>query len=124
MAGTFASGSAEWTPLDELTALFAAERPDDLHRALILTPPAGGDAADAFIPVWLLRRVHGNEPEDAATTALLLVTDRRWGLQPCASSAGSPTRASSPMTNSTCSPTRSWPQDGTSTGSHRLTGST
>jgi hypothetical protein len=67
-----------WTPLDELADLSSAATVEELHRRLVLLPAAGGDAADTFIPMALFNQFHGGNPEAAATTALLLVTDNRW----------------------------------------------
>lgn len=68
----------EWTPLDQLVALSLAPTVEDFYRRLVLLPPAGKNAADAFEPFCLFRQFHESEPQGAVTTALLLVTDRRW----------------------------------------------
>jgi hypothetical protein len=67
-----------WSPLDDLMALHSAEDADELRRRLILYPAAPGNSADAFEPWCLLHAVHKDEPDGAAATALLLLTDRRW----------------------------------------------
>ena len=67
-----------WTPQDELADLSSSSTVEELHRRLVLLPTAGGDAADTFIPMALFNQFHRGNPEAAATTALLLVTDNRW----------------------------------------------
>ena len=68
----------EWTALHQLVALSSAPTVEEFYRRLILLPPAGNNSADAFEPLCLFRQFHESEPEGAATTALLLVTDPRW----------------------------------------------
>lgn len=68
----------EWTPLHQLVALSSAPTVEEFYRRLVLLPPAGNNRADAFQPFCLFRQFHESEPEEAATTALLLVTDPRW----------------------------------------------
>jgi hypothetical protein len=50
----------------------------ELRRRLLCFTNWGGNKADAFEPWCLFHRVHADEPEGAVTTALLLLTDRRW----------------------------------------------
>lgn len=61
----------------ELVDLWSAPDANTLHRVLVLHPPAGR-SADTFEPFGLLRRHHETEPATSFTTALLLLTDRRW----------------------------------------------
>jgi hypothetical protein len=68
----------EWTPLHDLVALHTANDADELRRRLVLFPAASGKSADAFEPWCLLHAAHKHDPEGAAATALLLLTDRRW----------------------------------------------
>jgi hypothetical protein len=63
--------------LEELLELWSAPNADALHRALVLRPPVRG-SADAFEPFALLQQHHQSEPDSSLTTALLLLTDRRW----------------------------------------------
>lgn len=65
-------------PLEDLVALHAAEDADELHRRLLCFSEWGGNKADAFEPWCLLHKFHADEPEGAAATAMLLLTDRRW----------------------------------------------
>lgn len=67
-----------WSPLDDLVALHTAEDADELHRRLLCSGDGGGNKSDAFEPWCLLHGVHADEPDGAAVTALLLLTDRRW----------------------------------------------
>lgn len=67
-----------WSPLDDLVALHSAEDAGELHRRLLCFSDGGGNKADAFEPWCLLHRFHADEPDGAAVTALLLLTDRRW----------------------------------------------
>lgn len=59
-------------------ALHSAKDAGELHRRLLCFGDGGGNKSDAFEPWWLLRHFHADEPDGAATTALLLLTDRRW----------------------------------------------
>ena len=68
----------EWTPRHELATLFGAASPHEFHRMLVTLPAAPGDTGDTFVPWCLFHRFHEAQPEAAATTAMLLVTDRRW----------------------------------------------
>lgn len=68
----------EWSLLDDLVTLHSAENADELHRRLLCFGDGGGNKDDAFEPWWLLHRFHADEPDGAAVTALLLLTDRRW----------------------------------------------
>jgi hypothetical protein len=68
----------EWTPLDELAVLFGAQSADELHRRLVVLPTVPGNTSDTFVPWSLFHQFHDGQPEGAATTAMLLVTDRRW----------------------------------------------
>lgn len=63
--------------LRELLALGRAPTADALHRVLVLSRPVR-HSTDTMEPLWLLRRVAEAEPEEALTTAFLLLTDRRW----------------------------------------------
>lgn len=69
---------SEWSPVDDLVALHSAEDAGELHRRLLCFGDGGGNKADAFEPWCLLHRFHADEPDGAAITALLLLTDRRW----------------------------------------------
>ena len=73
-----------WTPLHQRVALSSAPRVEEFYRRLVLLAPAGNNLADAFEPLCLFRHFHKSEPEGAATTALLLVTDPRWRDVPIA----------------------------------------
>lgn len=64
--------------LTELVELWSAPNADSLHRVLVLRSPMRRSSADAFEPFALLQKHHESEPELALTTALLLLTDRRW----------------------------------------------
>jgi hypothetical protein len=68
----------EWTPLHELAAFFEAAGPHEFHRMLVTLPPVPGNTGDTFLPWCLFHKFHEGQPEGAATTAMLLVTDRRW----------------------------------------------
>ena len=63
--------------LRELLALGRAPTADALHRVLVLSRPVR-HSTDTMEPLWLLRRIAETEPEEAFTTAFLLLTDRRW----------------------------------------------
>jgi hypothetical protein len=63
--------------LRELLALGKAPNADALHRVLVLSRPVR-HSTDTMEPLWLLRRIAETEPEEALTTAFLLLTDRRW----------------------------------------------
>jgi len=65
-------------PLDDLVALHTADDAGELHRRLLCFPDWGGNKADAVEPWCLLHKFHADEPDGAAVTALLLLTDRRW----------------------------------------------
>lgn len=67
-----------WTPLDDLVALHSADDVNEFHRRLVLYPTAPTSKSDAFEPWCLFRQFHKDNPEGAVTTAVLLVTDRRW----------------------------------------------
>lgn len=67
-----------WSPFDDLVALHSAEDAGELHRRLLCFGGGGGNKADAFEPWCLFHKVHVDEPDGAAATALLLLTDRRW----------------------------------------------
>lgn len=68
----------EWTPLEEMFALGNAGSVEEFHRRLVLFPSADRNRSDAFEPVCWFRHYHETKGHGAATTALLLVTDRRW----------------------------------------------
>lgn len=63
--------------LQELFDLWSASTADALHRVLVLHQPVRG-SADAHEPFALLQKHHKTEPAFSLTTALLLLTDRRW----------------------------------------------
>ena len=67
-----------WTALDEVLALHTASDVAEFQRRLVLYPGSFSKRSDAFEPWCLFRQFHKDNPEDALTTALLLVTDRRW----------------------------------------------
>lgn len=66
------------SPLEDFVALHSANDAGDLHRRLLCFGDGGGNKADAFEPWCLFHKVHADEPDGAAATALLLLTDRRW----------------------------------------------
>lgn len=68
----------EWTPLDDTVALHSADNVKEFHRRLVLHPTAPASKSGAFEPWCLFHRFHKDNPEGAVTTAVLLVTDRRW----------------------------------------------
>jgi hypothetical protein len=57
--------------------LWSAATADELHRVLVLFPPAR-KSADAFEPFALCRKHHESDPAGSLATAVLLLTDRRW----------------------------------------------
>jgi len=59
-------------------ALHTVENAGELYRRLLCFGGAGGNKSDAFEPWCLLHHFRADEPDGAATTALLLLTDRRW----------------------------------------------
>lgn len=61
----------------DLEALLEAATPDELHRALVLHPPAAV-AREPMLPVTLLRQVHAVGAEAVAPTFVLLATDPRF----------------------------------------------
>ena len=63
--------------LDDLTVLANAKTPADLHRALVLGPPAAYER-EISMPLTYFCNAHGLEPARAAETAMLLATDPRW----------------------------------------------
>lgn len=63
--------------LDDLTALVDANTPADLHRALVLGPPAAYER-EISMPLTYFRNAHDHDPARAAETAMLLATDPRW----------------------------------------------
>ena len=63
--------------LDDLTALMDAKTPADLHRALVLGPPAAYER-ETSMPLTYFRNAHDHDPVRAAETAMLLATDPRW----------------------------------------------
>lgn len=63
--------------LRELLALGRAPTADALHRVLVLSRPVR-QSTDTMEPLWLLHRIAETEPEEALTTAFLLLTDHRW----------------------------------------------
>lgn len=63
--------------LDDLTALMDANTPADLHRALVLGPPAAYER-EISMPLTYFRNAHDHNPARAAETAMLLATDPRW----------------------------------------------
>lgn len=64
--------------LAELSDLLSAETAADLHRVLVLYPPIRR-SADAFEPFQLFVKHHETESDGSIVTAVLLLTDRRWG---------------------------------------------
>ena len=68
----------DWTALDDLVALHSAGDAEEFHRRLVLYPSAPTTKSDAFEPWCLFQQFHKDSPEGAVTTAVLLVTDRRW----------------------------------------------
>jgi hypothetical protein len=68
----------EWESLEEALALFSAQSVDEFHQRLVLLPPDKRNAADSFEPTCLFQHYHRDDDQRAATTAFLLVTDRRW----------------------------------------------
>lgn len=67
---------SEIDPLSDLVALWTADNPEELWRALVLQP--GESTTDDWAAVDILRRHHGDGTPGALRTALLLCTDRRW----------------------------------------------
>ncbi len=63
--------------LRELLDLGSAPTADALHRVLVLSRPVRR-STDTMEPLWLLRRIAENEPDEVFTTAFLLLTDPRW----------------------------------------------
>lgn len=61
----------------DLSSLGSAHEAGELHRALVLGPPAAYER-EPTMPLHYFTRVHEHNPEGAATTAVLLVTDPRW----------------------------------------------
>lgn len=68
-----------WTPLGELLGLMEAESLSELYRRLVLWPRARRNTWDTFEPWCIFHRLHEHGQDGAATTAVLLVTDGRWG---------------------------------------------
>lgn len=67
-----------WERMEDLVALSTAGTADELHRRLVLMPMVDRNPSDSFEPLCLFRQYHQDNPAGAVTTALLLVTDRRW----------------------------------------------
>ena len=63
--------------LDDLNALMDARTAVDLHRALVLGPPAAFER-EPSMPLMYFRNAHDHDPARAAETAMLLGTDSRW----------------------------------------------
>ena len=63
--------------LDDLGALMDARTAADLHRALVLRPPAAFER-EPSVPLMYFRNAHDDDPGRAAETAMLLATDPRW----------------------------------------------
>ncbi len=63
--------------IEDLAALGSAREATDLHKALVLGPPAAYER-EPTMPLRYFTQVHERSPEGAATTAMLLVTDPRW----------------------------------------------
>jgi hypothetical protein len=63
--------------LDDLTALMDANTPADLHRVLVLGPPAAYER-EVSMPLTYFRNAQDDDPARAAETAMLLATDPRW----------------------------------------------
>jgi hypothetical protein len=68
----------EWTRLHEQAAFLGAASLHEFHRMLVTLPPVPGNTGDTFLPWCLFHKFHEGQPEGAATTAMLLVTDGRW----------------------------------------------
>lgn len=73
-----ADGEDGWTAAEDLVALHTAGDVDEFHRRLVLYPTGPTNRSDAFEPWCLFHHFHKDNPDGAATTAVLLVTDRRW----------------------------------------------
>ena len=54
-----------------------AKTPADLHRALVLGPPAAYER-ETSMPLLYFRNAHDHDPARSAETAMLLATDPRW----------------------------------------------
>lgn len=63
--------------LDDLAALTSARDAGELHRALVLGPPAAYERQPT-LPLHSFRTVHEHSREGSVVTALLLITDPRW----------------------------------------------
>lgn len=63
--------------LDDYVALMSATTVAELHRVLVLGPPAASDR-EVSAPLAYFRKVHGADPTGSVETAMLLVTDPRW----------------------------------------------
>ena len=63
--------------LNDLAALMDANIPADLHRVLVLGPPAAYER-EVSMPLMYFRNAHDDDPARAAETAMLLATDPRW----------------------------------------------
>lgn len=57
----------------------AATGADELHRALVLFPPAF-EEREPTVAISLFRRIHGRDASGATVTAMLLMTDSRWSV--------------------------------------------
>lgn len=68
-----------WTPIGELFGLMEAENLSELYQRLVLWPRPRRNTWDSFEPWCIFHRFHEHDQEGAATTAVLLVTDARWG---------------------------------------------
>jgi len=62
----------------EFVELWSAPTADALHRILVLHQPIRR-SADVYEPFSLLEKHHEAEPTSSVVTAMLLLTDRRWG---------------------------------------------
>lgn len=65
------------TRLEDLLALTSATHAEELHRALVLSPPAAFER-ELTVPLNCFLAVHDHDPTGAVQTAVLLVTDQRW----------------------------------------------
>lgn len=73
-----ADAGDDWTATDDLVALHTAGDVDEFRRRLVLYAAGPTNRSDAFEPWCLFRHFHKDNPDGAATTAVLLVTDQRW----------------------------------------------
>ena len=65
--------------LDDLAALISATTAADLHKALVLGPPAAYER-EVNTPLTYFRNAHDKDPARSVETAMLLGTDLRWSV--------------------------------------------